>query len=232
MEDYNKEEKNYYGEDGGEEARDNFESGSKPRKSLDTNQKIALFGLGVLMIVVLIFWSSQFKKNLAINVGENSRQANELCPNGNCSDANNSDSLKLKDTDKDGLSDWDELYLHKTSPYLLDSDGDGTSDYEELMREQDPNCPAGSICAGEESVDQPAEPEDILIAPGKIGENKNSDQLNQKDLNDIMSGKTEADQVRQMLLEYGMDKALLDQISDVDLLETYNQTLKDLNQAD
>lgn len=37
------------------------------------------------------------------------------------------------DTDGDGLSDWDELVLYKTSPLLADTDGDGWSDYAEVI---------------------------------------------------------------------------------------------------
>jgi hypothetical protein len=35
------------------------------------------------------------------------------------------EALKTKDTDGDGLSDWDEIHVYKTSPYLEDTDGDG-----------------------------------------------------------------------------------------------------------
>ena len=41
--------------------------------------------------------------------------------------------LKNIDTDNDGLSDYDELYVYNTDPYNPDTDGDGLSDYEEIM---------------------------------------------------------------------------------------------------
>lgn len=37
------------------------------------------------------------------------------------------------DTDGDGLSDRDEIFLYKTSPLLADTDGDGWSDYAEVI---------------------------------------------------------------------------------------------------
>ena len=37
------------------------------------------------------------------------------------------------DTDGDGLSDFDEVRIYKTSPCKADTDGDGLSDYEEVM---------------------------------------------------------------------------------------------------
>lgn len=53
---------------------------------------------------------------------------------------------KTKDTDHDGLSDYDELYLYHTSPYLADSDSDGIQDAVEIAQGTDPNCPSGKPC--------------------------------------------------------------------------------------
>ncbi len=41
--------------------------------------------------------------------------------------------LSQLDSDKDGLSDYDEIYRYGTDPYNSDSDGDGLTDYEEIM---------------------------------------------------------------------------------------------------
>lgn len=54
--------------------------------------------------------------------------------------------LKNKDSDQDNLSDYDELYLFNTSPYLEDSDSDGFRDKEEIDSGNDPNCPKGKSC--------------------------------------------------------------------------------------
>lgn len=45
----------------------------------------------------------------------------------------NLEVLKNVDSDLDGLSDYDELYIHYTDPYVLDSDSDLISDYDEIM---------------------------------------------------------------------------------------------------
>jgi len=55
--------------------------------------------------------------------------------------------LKQKDTDKDGLSDYDELYIYYTSPYLEDTDGDAVKDYDEIQQNTDPNCPKWRNCS-------------------------------------------------------------------------------------
>jgi hypothetical protein len=54
--------------------------------------------------------------------------------------------LKGQDTDSDGLSDYDELYVFRTSPFLADSDSDGIPDGVEVQQGTDPNCPKGSTC--------------------------------------------------------------------------------------
>ncbi len=57
-------------------------------------------------------------------------------------------ALKDKDTDGDTISDYDELYVVRTSPYLKDSDGDGLADAVETQQGSDPNCPKGKVCQG------------------------------------------------------------------------------------
>lgn len=60
---------------------------------------------------------------------------------------NNQDlELRKKDTDRDGLNDYSELRIYKTSPYLADSDSDGLTDALEISQGQDPNCPKGQQC--------------------------------------------------------------------------------------
>ncbi|MBI4457891.1 hypothetical protein HY633_02925 [Candidatus Uhrbacteria bacterium] len=56
------------------------------------------------------------------------------------------DKLKTDDTDKDGVKDYDELYIYRTSPFLEDSDSDGINDGIEISQGYDPNCPKGQTC--------------------------------------------------------------------------------------
>ncbi len=57
---------------------------------------------------------------------------------------NKIERLKHKDSDHDGLSDWEELYFYGTDPYDPDTDDDGVDDGEEVFLGRNPNGP-GSL---------------------------------------------------------------------------------------
>lgn len=55
--------------------------------------------------------------------------------------------LKAVDTDHDGLTDYDELYVYSTSPYLPDSDSDKVDDATEIAKGTNPLCAEGKTCS-------------------------------------------------------------------------------------
>jgi len=55
--------------------------------------------------------------------------------------------LQSLDSDLDGLDDYSEIYIYKTSAYLEDSDNDGIRDKQEVQNGTDPNCPEGEDCS-------------------------------------------------------------------------------------
>lgn len=56
------------------------------------------------------------------------------------------EKLKTTDSDTDTISDYDEMFIFKTSAYLTDTDSDGEADNQEIAAGQDPNCPKGKTC--------------------------------------------------------------------------------------
>lgn len=62
-------------------------------------------------------------------------------------EASEREAQKKRDTDADGLTDYDELYVFKTSAYLADTDSDGRDDRTEVFEGTDPNCSDTSGCA-------------------------------------------------------------------------------------
>jgi len=209
----------------------------EPRQSpspLDKNQKMAAAGLAVFAVLIVVLWMAQLRSNIYGPFNSSTNQ-NQLASE----DQNSDEVLKSKDTDNDGLSDYDELNTYKTSPYLEDTDGDGLKDNEEIKNGTDPNCPKGKTCSGglldnsattDQATSTSAASNDTLNSLlNQFGatqpqtqstlntENLTSDQLNA--LKNI-----DAASLRQLLIQAGMDKTALDKISDTDLMKSYGET--------
>ena len=203
-----------------------LERGQGTGQSLGKNQKIAVAILGVLAVAVIIAWMAQLKKSINSPFAYNPTETTETA--STCEGPECQESLKTKDTDKDGLSDWDELNVYETSPYLEDSDSDGVSDREEIETGADPNCPTGRDCSALANISSESSEEasstELDLNLGSTGEELTSDQ--EKILQDILGGQIDASALREMLLGAGMDKDLLNQISDEDLLASYKEVLK------
>ncbi|MEK7518916.1 MAG: hypothetical protein AAB424_04470 [Patescibacteria group bacterium] len=120
--------------------------------------------------------------------------------------------LQAKDTDSDGISDYDELYSFNTSPYIADSDSDSVSDKDEVNRGTDPNCPEGKTCGA-------------LIANTNAAGNVNSEtNVNTPAIGGSATGGN-ATQLRQALIASGVSKTELDAVDDATLLASYQTVL-------
>jgi len=200
--------------------------------SISRKHKIAAGVLAVFGFVVLIMWGLQLKTsiNAPFAVYKNGNQtvasATSTCTGADCPE--NIARLKSQDTDKDGLSDYDELYVYETSPYLADSDSDGYNDYEEIKNGKDPNCPAGQICQSATATSEGNASSSAATASLVSSSSQPNLQLNSIDQNTaqtVLSGQMDAATLRKTLIEAGMDKTALDQVSDTDLMKAYQQTL-------
>lgn len=209
------------------------------QQPLSVKHKIAAVILVIFGVFILIMWVFQMKNNINAPFaykGENQNQTNNILT----STENNDEALKTKDSDKDGLSDWDELYVYKTSPYLEDSDSDGIKDKQEINGNTDPNCPTGRDCKnlGVVNGDQSVVNQGVVQKDNSSLDNLSNpinNQVNQQattstNLNvgntkPSSGGQPDIATLRQLLLENGMQKDVLDKISDKDLLDSYAETL-------
>lgn len=195
----------------------------------------ALAGLSTMSVAIVVMWFLQFKQNITAplyrQLGFTNNQEIETAFQGKTVEQQNQqdEALKAVDTDKDGLSDYDELNLYNTSPFLEDSDSDGVLDKIEIERGQDPNCPIGKDCSGS-----------ILVNPVATATGSDTTAINDiispSAITNTTSGNlaisvesvlpSDATSLRQTLLESGMDQSMLDQFSDQELLDAYQEAFK------
>jgi len=217
-----------------ENEEDDFSPEISP-PPLDKNRKIAAGALGVFAFVIIIMWMVQLKSSINSPLNsKNSSADNEAteCVGGSC-DSNSDEALKAKDTDGDGLSDYDELYIYNTSPYLEDSDSDGFSDKQEIDNDKDPNCPTGRDCysdpltSAETEVNMQDSTLDSLLEQYDYSETDESylDSAESFDFEELFGSSMNADDLRQMLIQAGMDEEMLNQISDEELMASYAEIL-------
>lgn len=125
--------------------------------------------------------------------------------------------LKTQDTDSDGLNDYDELYIYRTSPYLEDTDSDGTKDLEEVQNGNDPNCPKGRDCIGDISSQDSAPPGTNTTLPPPP-----ADALGK--LQDLQN--LSVTDIRKLLADSGVPQDVLKSVDDQTLRSIYNDALK------
>lgn len=155
------------------------------------------------------------------------------------------------DTDSDGLTDREEINIYHTSPYLKDTDSDGIDDKEEIERGSDPNCPEGKDCGGQLFNPQDEGREDIskediesgisipssgTSAPATSGreilqeqeQELSAENVDRETLEQMLRGEADAETLREVLGEAGMDQEWLDGIDDDQLMQSYQQSFDDI----
>ncbi len=203
---------------------------------IDNNQKIVIGILVLLSIFIMIAWIAQFKGNIKNHLKE--EKAQEKCEQGNCGIEIKDD--RFVDTDNDGLSDYDEKNIYDTSPYLEDTDSDGYSDKEEVVSGTDPNCSLVDGCRVEAPESPLEKKEDKVIeenayksesTPGfnPSVNTTNKDASEDEVLDMLYSGAGSAEDLRELLHGAGVQKEVLDSISDEVLIESYKELIKNKN---
>jgi hypothetical protein len=198
-------------------------------KKMPRPQKTAVLILSALGIVIVFFGILQLRNRI------NSPFQVDISGLNNTDVAINSAN---KDTDGDGLLDYDEFNTYKTSPYLEDTDSDGLLDGVEVKNGTDPNCPVGQDCYGSNNFAIATGTTSNLIAnsgdganststigSGSLGTINVSSSTSETDLKNTLAGQVDAATLRKILLENGADKNTLDAISDEDLLKSYQEVL-------
>jgi hypothetical protein len=200
-------------------------------------KRVAIFVLALTILIIIIFWIFKTKSDIYGPIYKGIENTS-TCPNGVC---NQDITNQGVDTDKDGLSDYEEENIYGTSPYLEDTDGDGMEDGEEIESGYNPNCPTGSNCGAStpmvnESVQtqQTNTTQDdlgkLIESMGALGGSESVAQQNEQELTNAFSGQANADELRNLLREYGMEEEVINQISDEDLINSYQQVLSSMGE--
>lgn len=177
---------------------------------LSKEQKIGFVLLSVFAILAIGLGMLQIRNTMYAPFALN----NEI-PAGIKDQINSPEALHFRDTDLDGLNDFDELYVYSTSPYLTDTDSDGIVDKMEIEQGKNPLCAEGVDCAG------------TLFNPGVILDSNASATIQvadpgapPADFNAILSDPA---QIRTILRNSGIEENILEKFSDADLVEVIKE---------
>jgi hypothetical protein len=136
---------------------------------------------------------------------------------------------KTRDTDQDGLVDYDELYVYKTSPYIADTDSDGFDDKTEVFSNNNPNCPQGKDCAAisGDTAGTSTAAQDLV---GTLSDSPFARDLTQYDFQseeDVQAfvKSITVDEIRKALAGAGVPQDKLDEITDEQLQALFEQTV-------
>ena len=189
---------------------------------LDKSRKIAVIFLAFFSVILFITWGVTTKNR--INSPLNKEVSTEIS-----NDIFQEEGIVNKDSDGDGLTDWEEENLYNTSPYLEDTDSDGILDNQEVGNGTDPNCKEGGVCFDDILQNEENTIKDKEILDLFIEENINleiKEGVDEASFSEVLEGGSSADTLRKMLMDAGMEKELLNTISDEDLLSSYQEILQ------
>lgn len=210
----------------GEEYREQLRELTPRNTAPGWRQKVAAVFLALFGISALVLWGLQFRRSL---YGDSYRP-----PSGQTAGVGTeAPDLRNQDTDGDGLSDFEELNLYNTSPYIQDTDSDGASDFDEVKAETDPNCPRGQQCGLGAAPLSPEEGEGTAVGSSPLPAPASGaaiEDFSEDDVSAVLSGSSDAATIRALLKEAGMSDDVLDKFSDEQLISIYQQTLESQQQ--
>lgn len=128
------------------------------------------------------------------------------------------EALHYRDTDRDGLNDFEEIYVYGTSAYLDDTDSDGVKDKDEISQGRNPICAEGTLCDKQSSENLPSQSLEAWIKNPEPDAVPFSSEQYLKDPKAL----------KELLISSGIRSELLEGLSDEDLLvlgqEIFNST--------
>ena len=174
---------------------------------------LTFLGLGGIVLGFLSF-GANIRRPFDIQLAKSANEAPYLTIDQR--EAKEKEAQKTRDTDSDGLTDYDELYVFRTSPYISDTDSDGTGDKAEVYAGTNPNCPEGKTCTGGDTastaptlIEVPGSSTSVIGVSPDLTKQFNS----AEDIQNYVKSITAA-QIRASLLASGIPQDKLDTITD------------------
>jgi hypothetical protein len=175
-----------------------------------------VFGVSVflLAVAVLLVWQMKTRFQISLpDLSDSSQKTFQQLTNNLLEEQDA--QLKVQDSDGDGLSDYDELKVYGTSPFIADTDSDGLKDGAEVKAGTDPNCPQGKTCFGGQQT----------------GEQTDSTQNNPFYSTDFKAVLGDPQQLRALLIQGGADPRLVNAMDDQTVQALAQEAFKDSTQA-
>ena len=190
-------------------------------------QKVSVIALGVFAIAAITLGLLHVNQGLMGAVAWNPKE--KTIEQTQKKKEDTAQDLQSKDTDGDGLDDFEELQVFSTSPYLADTDGDNIDDAKEVQSGKDPNCPEGKTCGvGEAAI---AGAESSVSGFGLSGGELKPPEV-PKELQQLLSGEgMDATTLSALLGQNGIKEELLKDVSDADLTRLYGDALKEFQKG-
>jgi len=180
-------------------------------------------GFSIFALLAVVFGFVRINQSIKLTFNTTGAKTSTAADDSSLDEA----KLRVKDTDEDGLLDWDELNVYGTSPYLADTDSDGVSDRDEINQGSDPNCPVGRNCGlTPSSTSDEKEPTTLedLISGSAVQDVSPEDQS--AFLQELQSqGPPTADEIRDLLIQGGVSSDQLVGVTDEDLLNLFDEVL-------
>ena len=206
-------------------------------QELSNEQKAAFvlltfLGLGGVVLGFLSF-GANIRRPFDIQLAKSANEAPYLTLDQK--EAKEKELQKTRDSDTDGLSDYDELYVFRTSPYISDTDSDGIDDKTEAFAGTNPNCPEGKTCSvtivASDAANTASTPLDLsnpLLGSVSAGSDIAQSINSPEDIQAYVQSITAA-QIRSALEAAGTPKDKLDAITDEQMKKLFEQTITDAN---
>jgi len=204
------------------EKNPNLEKGiysNNNKKKSDLSQKF-IFGTLLFLGVGTLIYSFANLSNTIYGAKNNLTSNTENAQVEQSNVINDLLETQNMDTDKDGLTDYEESYIYKTSPYLPDTDSDGYLDKQEIDGGYDPLCPKGQDCYGTEQTQENIN----SVNPENPNPETQIQELSAED-KDLLKSLSPTE-LRQLMLDSGqLTQEELDQIDDATLMQIFSEVI-------